>query len=324
MVLNNKTPYSSDDEDSRDLDPWEFIESENQVLQSEAETHRNATAENQGDGPSRTQNSIEETGYDGENASSMQKDGNDDDGEEIIAKKNVGASSPVDVNKESSAIKNENSHSNLHAHDEVKENITQLDISDTSNENSPVQESTPLNAGDDTTTTNGRPDSPEQHLPLPLHQTWNFITSSLQEIDRQNQIRQRTQHGVKKINTSVQNLWTNVTTKTQRLATTLQTQCDQADMQARETSLHIQQSLSSTKDNLCRINSEYRIHEKVAAVAAVGGAILMASGNPRAGASSLLVAGGALAAGEVMSATSERGCSTFTRDYGLREGMHLD
>lgn len=50
----------------------------------------------------------------------------------------------------------------------------------------------------------------------------------------------------------------------------------------------------------------------------------MASGNPRAGAGSLLVAGGALAAGEVMGATSERGCSTFTRDYGLREGMHLD
>ncbi|KAL7478942.1 hypothetical protein ACHAW6_004696 [Cyclotella cf. meneghiniana] len=324
MVLNNNTPYSSDDDDSREIHRWEFIEDEFQALQSESEAHGNATAGTQGDGPSRTLNVVEEASCGVGNTNTMPNDATHGDDKGEGAEKNYAARSSVDVDKESSLTRNENSHSDVGLRDEAKDNLTEIAPADTSNESNFNKESSHLNAEEDNATINGRPDSPQQHLPLPLHQTWNFITSSLQEIDRQNQIRQRTQNGVKKVNTSVQNLWTNVTTKTQRIAANLQTHCDQADMQARETSLHVQRSLSTTKDNLCRINSEYRIHEKVAAVAAIGGAILVASGNPRAGAGSLLVAGGALAAGEAMSANSERGCSTFTRDYGLREGVHLD
>ena len=51
----------------------------------------------------------------------------------------------------------------------------------------------------------------------------------------------------------------------------------------------------------------------------MGGATLLALGNPRAGVGAMAVAGATLAAGEVVKAQSES-----TRDYGLRQGVHLD
>lgn len=301
MVLNNPNPYSS--EEDSDIEPWEFI-SEPQLG---AELQLEESTENEGDGVSRTPDGEGMQLGEGQNSTDV-------DGAIEEAESEVGVTSGA-----SAAVDNEDSANDENSSgvcDEAKETKPTVDAND---ENTDPW--TPLNAED---VPRDRSESPEQHLPLPLHQTWNFITSSLRDLDNQNQLRQRAQTGARKLNTSAQNLWTNLQSESQRLATTLQQHCDQADTQAREASQNIKRTVSSTKDNICRLNAEYKIHEKVAAVAAVSGAILVAAGNPRAGAGTLLVAGGALAAGEALNAGSESGCSTFTRDYGLREGVHLD
>ena len=298
MVLNNKSPYSSDDEDDDLGDRWEFIEGV-RAMKWESDGHRGIdTSANRSDATS----------------PSLEKDEAVESNQNILddeSKQHKFINSVASEN-EQSAKRNENTDS-----DDSRDNKSPTDRADE-------------DSNDPTTQLNGegaipdRPESPNQHLPLPLHETWTFITSSLRDIDNQNQIRQRTSNSVKKLNTTAQNLWSNLTNETQRIATTLQHHCDQADVQAREASQNISRTVSSTKDSLCRLNTEYKIHEKVAAVAAVSGAILVAAGNPRAGAGSLLVAGGAFAAGEAMSSSSDRGCSTYSRDYGLKEGVHID
>jgi len=94
--------------------------------------------------------------------------------------------------------------------------------------------------------------------------------------------------------------------------------CNQADVQARNATAHVQSAASSAKESIVRANEEYSIAEKVAAAAVVGGATLLALGNPRAGVGAMAVAGASLAAGEVVKAQTE------SRDYGLRRGVHLD
>lgn len=309
MVLNNPSFYDDRSDDDGDLDPWEFINDD--VLASQlVDTHGDEMA-NQGDASPRTPN-VDDLQLNENEENISEADVRVDESGEGKLEENV-ASTSVESHSVS-ANRDENSSSEQ---DDVKEDTTHRDTPNEENADSWI----PLNAEESIP---DRPESPDQHLPLPLHQTWHFITSSLREIDNQHQLRQRAQTSAKKLNRSAQNLWSNISNETQHIAKQLQERCDQADMQAREASQNIKQTASSAKDNLCRLNSEYKIHEKVAAVAAVSGAILVAAGNPRAGAGSLLVAGGALAAGEAMSAGSERGCSTFTRDYGLREGVHLD
>ena len=298
MVLNNPSPYTSEDDDDDDLEMWEFVD-DNVTASQEAYAE---TSSNDGDAASASDLQLDESeSNSGEQRAEDSDDKcNPDDEHELIKSMSAGEQNS-DVYKYD---------------DDGKENTTPFN---TSNDET-TDAWTPLN----TEEIPNRPESPVQTLPLPLHQTWHFITSSFRDIEQQNQLRQRAQTGARKLNSSAQNLWSNLSNETQRLATTLQKHCDQADVQARDASQSIKRSVSTTKDNLCRLNSEYKIHEKVAAVAAVGGAVLLAAGNPRVGAGTLLVAGGALAAGEAMSASSERGCSTFTRDFGLREGVHLD
>jgi hypothetical protein len=291
MVLNNNTPYSSDDDENPDT--WQFVNDEIPDDLVLAAAKKEESSANQNDAPSRTPLVDENCNATRENEMHASvKDG----GKEMNAEENLDAGVPVETDEPSDSMDKNSTPSDCN---ETKEqpNIT-ADAENANDENADPW--IPLHAED--ATPNNRPESPDQHLPLPLHQTWNFITSSLREIDNQNQIRQRAQSRVNNMNTSAQNLWSNLTTSTQRIATNLQTHCDQADEKAREASLNLRRSLSKTKDNLCRLNSEYKIHEKVAAVAAVGGAILVALGNPRAGAGAVLVAGGV---------GSERGCSTF-------------
>jgi hypothetical protein len=172
------------------------------------------------------------------------------------------------------------------------------------------------------------PSEPRSNPTQPLHRTWNILESTFQDFDEQHQLRRRTTDTVQNISQSVgqsaQDVWSNLTHKTQNLRNNLRSTCDQADVQAREASTHIRYAASSAKDSVCRANDEYRISEKLATVAVVGGATLIAFGNPRAGAGVLAAAGATLAAGEVMRGTSARSHSTFTRDYGTREGLHVD
>ena len=121
---------------------------------------------------------------------------------------------------------------------------------------------------------------PTNPLELPLRSTWEFVESTAQNLDRQHQLRQRTHNVAQSINAQVQSV------------------------------------ASSAKESIVRANEEYSIAEKVAAVAVVGGATLLALGNPRAGVGAMAVAGASLAAGEVVKDSD--------RDYGLRRGVHLD
>ena len=166
----------------------------------------------------------------------------------------------------------------------------------------------------------------EQHQPhptnpfaLPLHSTWEFVESTVHEIDNRHQLRLRTQRCVQTINRSAQELWSNVKDESQKFRSNVHTACDQADAQARNATVHVRTAASSAKESLVRANEEYGVMEKVAAVAVMGGATLLALGNPRAGVGAMAVAGASIAAGEVMKSQQEQ-----TRDYGLRRGVHLD
>ena len=167
------------------------------------------------------------------------------------------------------------------------------------------------NRGEDESTP--PPPSPEDHHPQSnntndplLQNTWNFIDATFHDIDNQHQIRQRTRNSVNHINRSMQNLFENIANETQNA------------------SAHVCNAASSAKESISRANTEYKLSEKVATAAVIGGATLLALGNPRAGVTALAVAGASLAVGEVISSNSEEATSRRREDYGLREGVHLD
>ena len=160
------------------------------------------------------------------------------------------------------------------------------------------------NHGEDESTP---PTSPEDHHPQSnntndplLQNAWNFIDATFHDIDNQHQIRQRTRNSVNHINRSMQNLFENIANETQNA------------------SAHVCHAASSAKESISRANSEYKLSEKVATAAVIGGATLLALGNPRAGATALAVAGASLAVGEVISSNSEEATSRRREDYGLR------
>ena len=112
----------------------------------------------------------------------------------------------------------------------------------------------------------------------------------------------------------MQNLFSNITDETHRVR-------DQADVHARNASTHVRHAASSARESICHANAEYKLLEKVATVAVIGGATLLALGNPRAGVTALAVAGASLAVGEVISSNeSDRN----REEYGLPEGVHID
>ena len=155
--------------------------------------------------------------------------------------------------------------------------------------------------------------NPNDH---PLRNTWKSLENTLQGIDNQHQLRRRTSNSVKQINQSMQNIFSNITDETQRVR-------DQADVHARNASTHVSHAASSIKESICRANSEYKLSEKVATVAVIGGATLLALGNPRAGVTALAVAGASLAVGEVTSSNYEES-DRNREEYGLPEGVHID
>jgi len=154
--------------------------------------------------------------------------------------------------------------------------------------------------------------------------TWDFVESTVRDFERQHEIRRRTQNIAGTVSRSAKELWSNVRDESQRFRTNLRGTCDQADVQARTASTQVKYAASSAKDSICRANGEYRIAEKVATAAVVGGALLIALGSPRAGVGAMAVAGASVAAGEAMKHSSTQSTSTYTRDHGLGEGVHLD
>ena len=62
----------------------------------------------------------------------------------------------------------------------------------------------------------------------------------------------------------------------------------------------------------------------MATVAVIGGATLLALGNPRAGVTALAVAGASLAVGEVASSSDYEESDRNREEYGLPEGVHID
>ncbi|KAL7531750.1 hypothetical protein ACHAWF_003895 [Thalassiosira exigua] len=154
--------------------------------------------------------------------------------------------------------------------------------------------------------------------------TWDFVESTVQDLDRRHQIRHRAQNCLENANRSARELWSNVREESQRFGGNFRESCGQADVQARAATAQAKIAVSSARDNVCRANEEHGIAEKVATAAVLGGAVLLALGNPRAGVGAMAVAGASLAAGEAMKQSSARSGSTYTRDYGLNEGVHLD
>jgi len=168
------------------------------------------------------------------------------------------------------------------------------------------------------------PDDTTNRSQAPLTSTWDFVESSVRDFDNQHEIRRRTQNLSRNVSRSAQEFWSSVKDESQRFRTNLRDTCDQADTHARSASTQFKYVASSVKDKVCRANEEHKITEKVATAAVVGGALLVALGNPRAGVGAMAVAGATVAAGEAMKHSSAHSTSTYTRDHGLSEGLHLD
>ena len=157
---------------------------------------------------------------------------------------------------------------------------------------------------------------PTNPLELPLRSAWEFVDSTVQELNNeQNQLRHRTSQCIQNINRSAQELLSNVREESQKLGA-------EANVQARNASTHVKHAASTAKESIKRANEEYSIAEKVVAVAVVGGATLLAIGNPRSAGAAMAVAGASFAVGETMKQQQSSGSN---RDYGLRrEDGHLD
>lgn len=328
MVLNDRNPYDSDPTLSDvhvDDDEWEFVEEEPIANDgaasggdvsspdiSQAENERSTVDNDMIDGV--------DVGDDGESTPNEHIFDSEDRIDSLEMEVEPGAD--VDDNPNTDVLDNDGDDYGMRQSTAETNTDTDADTWTPLNveEVDEVQSQSSSNNG---TAAHASPpnNAPNQQ---PLHRTWNIITSAFQQLDNQHQITRKTKAGLQNIGTSAQQFWSSISNETQCARTSFQSKCDQADARAREASTRIRYAASSAKDSICRANEEYRIHEKVCAGLVVGGAVLVAVGNPRAGAGALAVAGATLAAGEVMGSTSGRANYTDTRDVGLREGLHID
>ena len=150
---------------------------------------------------------------------------------------------------------------------------------------------------------------------------WDFIHSTIPDFEP---LRRRAQHRVDAVGRSARELFSVAQEESQRCRDNFRNTCKQAHVCTRAASVEVKHATSSVKDAICRANEEHRILEKVAVAAVAGGALLVALGNPRAGVGAMAVAGSSMMVGEAMKHSAAHSPSTCTRDYGLREGVHLD
>lgn len=164
--------------------------------------------------------------------------------------------------------------------------------------------------------------APDNTFEAPLNATWNSVESSVKDLGQH--LRRRSQNGARALSQSAQELWSNVVEESGRARSSFQTAFEQADEHARDASTQIRFAASSTKDKFCRANEEHKIIEKAASAVVIVGGLALCLGNPRAGLGCVAVAGSALAVNEATKTSPTQANSTYTRDHGLREGLHLD
>lgn len=165
----------------------------------------------------------------------------------------------------------------------------------------------------------------DRTLPDQTPTGWDFVDSTVHDLGQQMQtseLRRRTGNGVRALGQSARQFWTEVVDESDRARSRFQTVFDNADEQARETSTQIRYAAATTKDRFVRANEEHNILDKVATAAAVAGGLALCLGNPRAGLGAVAVAGSAVAVNETLRTSPVN--STYTRDVGLSEDLHLD
>ena len=160
-------------------------------------------------------------------------------------------------------------------------------------------------------------------LPNQTPTGWDFVDSTVHDLGQQtSELRRRTGNGVRALGRSARQFWTEVVDESDRARCRFQTVFDNADEQAREKTTQIRYAAATTKDRFVRANEEHNILGKVATAAAVAGGLALCLGNPRAGLGAVAVAGSAVAVNETLRTTPAN--STYTRDVGLSEDLHLD
>ena len=287
MVLNSHTPY---DDPSDDEEEWEFLNSGDTTptdLQLEVAEEPPAVA------ATPSADAAAEAGRKDDVKSNEMMEHRPNENRQDESETNSGASIAVRNNDVASSV----------------QTLVEVD--------QPLEEDTPSIASGDSEEDSAASPPPQEQERNPLRNTWNLLENTFQNIDNQHQLRRRTSNSVKQINQSMQNIFSNITDETQRVR-------DEVDVHARNASTHVSHAASSIKESICRANAEHKLSEKVATVAVIGGATLLALGNPRAGVTALAVAGASLAVGEVVSSSDYEESDRNREEYGLPEGVHID
>lgn len=163
----------------------------------------------------------------------------------------------------------------------------------------------------------------DRSLPNQTSTGWDFVDSTVHDLGQHtSELRRRTGNGVRALGQSARQFWSEVVDESDRARERFQTVFDNADEQAREKSTQIRYAAATTKDRFVRANEEHNILGKVATAAAVAGGLALCLGNPRAGLGAVAVAGSAVAVNETLRTAPAN--STYTRDVGLSEDLHLD
>jgi len=323
MVLNSHTPY---DDPSDEEEEWEFLNSDDTTpndLQLEVAERPPPIAATPVDATTATDMGLEPTD-DGSKHDVRSTDDAISNTEHSVAEEAAIVEDRSLENRQDESETNSGASTAGRNNDVVSSEVmveVEQQPQEEEDTSSVTSGGTPIRNSEEEDSAPPPPQQQHQHTPNntndhPLRNTWNFLENTFQGIDNQHQLRRRTSNSVKHINQSMQNLFSNITDETQRVR-------DQADVHARNASTHVSQAASSARESISRANAEYKLSEKVATVAVIGGATLLALGNPRAGVTALAVAGASLAVGEVNSTYYEE--SPHSREeYGLPEGVHID
>lgn len=141
---------------------------------------------------------------------------------------------------------------------------------------------------------------------------WDVVRATVRDFEAQHALRRRAGE-----------LLSAAREDARRRRATVRDACERAGVHARIGAAEVREAAASAGDAVRRANEEHRLLEKAAAAAVAGGAVLLALGRARAGVGVLAVAS-TVVAGGAMRQSAAQSTSTRTRDYGLREGVHLD
>ena len=127
-----------------------------------------------------------------------------------------------------------------------------------------------------------------------------FVESSAMDLRRRNRLlRRRTRWVARDIGLSARDLWSNARGESARFRADFRARCDGANLPERtaRAAAEVWHAAASAGDAIRCANEEYRITDGMATAAVVGGATLLALGNPRAGVGVIAAAGATLRPG---------------------------